>query len=71
VALHAGGDVWSLTRLWATGRPEWQLSATPPALVWTTGITAAFLGAVGSLVALAAVTAVLCRWLRRAVESFP
>jgi hypothetical protein len=29
VALHAGGNVWSLTRLWATGRPEWQLSATP------------------------------------------
>ena len=69
LALHVGGDVWSLTRLWATGRPEWQLSATPPALVWTTGITAAFLSAVGSLVALAAVTAVLCRWLRRAVES--
>ena len=69
VALHAGGDVWSLTRLWATGRPEWQLSATPPALVWTTGITAGFLGAVGLLVALAVVTAVLCRWLRRVVES--
>ena len=69
VALHVGGDVWSLTRLWATGRPEWQFSATPPALVSTAGITAAFLGAVASLVALAVVTAVLCRWLRRVVQN--
>src|SRR6185295_19649180 len=30
LALHAGGDVWSLTRLWLTGRPEWQMSSTPP-----------------------------------------
>ena len=67
-ALHVGGDVWSLTRLWATGRPEWQLSATPPALVWTTGITGSFLVAVGSFVALGVATAVLCRWLRLAVE---
>lgn len=71
VALHVGGDVWSLTRLWTTGRPEWQLSATPPELVWTTGITAPFLGAVGLLVALTVVTAVLCRWLRRAIFPGP
>ena len=67
VTLHAGANVWSLTRLWVTGRPEWQLSATPPALVWTTGFTAPFLGAIGSLVVLGLVTAVLCRWLRRIV----
>ena len=44
--LHAGGDVFSLTRLWMTGRPEWQLSASPPALVWETGVDAAFLGSI-------------------------
>jgi membrane protease YdiL (CAAX protease family) len=69
LALHASGDVWSLTRLWTTGRPEWQLFATPPPLVWTTGVTTAFLGAVGVLVALAIATVAFCRWLRRAVES--
>jgi membrane protease YdiL (CAAX protease family) len=26
LVLHAGGDVWSLTRFWATGRPEWQIA---------------------------------------------
>ena len=29
VVLHAGGDVFSLTRLWMTGQPEWQV---PPSL---------------------------------------
>ena len=44
LVLHAGGDVLSLTRLWMTGQPEWQLSpsATPPALIWDTGLNAAF-----------------------------
>jgi membrane protease YdiL (CAAX protease family) len=44
LVLHAGGDVFSLTRLWATGQPEWQMSATPPALIWETGPDAAFWG---------------------------
>ena len=44
LVLHAGGDVFSLTRLWTTGRPEWQVSAIPPALIWETGADAAFLG---------------------------
>jgi len=50
LALHAGGDVFSLTRLWITGRPEWQLSATPPALVWETGADTAFVGSVAAFV---------------------
>jgi hypothetical protein len=37
LALHVSGDAWSLARLWLTGRPEWQLSSTPRALVWDTG----------------------------------
>lgn len=44
LVLHAGGDVFSLTRLWATGQPEWQLSSKPPQLVWETGADAAFWG---------------------------
>jgi membrane protease YdiL (CAAX protease family) len=60
VALHSGGDVWSLARLWLTGRPEWVLSETPRAAVWTTGLDGPFLMAAGALVFLAAVFAVLC-----------
>lgn len=65
LVLHAGGDVFSLTRLWATGQPEWQLSSKPPQLIWETGPDAAFWGyltaflllgaaAVGAYAALAA-----------------
>jgi hypothetical protein len=45
VALHAGGDVFSLTRLWVTGQPEWQVSGTMPQLIWESGVDAAFIGA--------------------------
>ena len=37
LVLHAGGDAFSLTRLWATGQPEWQTASTPPQLIWETG----------------------------------
>ena len=37
LVLHTGGDVFSLTRLWATGLPEWQTSSSPPPLIWETG----------------------------------
>jgi membrane protease YdiL (CAAX protease family) len=43
LVLHSGGDVWSLGRLWLTGRPEWQLSPAPAKLIWETGIDAGFL----------------------------
>ena len=42
LVLHAGGDVFSLTRLWATGQPEWQTASTPPQLIWETGTDATF-----------------------------
>jgi membrane protease YdiL (CAAX protease family) len=42
LVLHVGGDIWSLTRLWATGRPEWQLSTAAPRLLRETGADAAF-----------------------------
>ena len=54
IVLHAWGDVFSLTRLWATGRPEWQVSAAPPALIWETGVDASFLGSVTVFIVLCA-----------------
>jgi membrane protease YdiL (CAAX protease family) len=54
LVLHAGGDVFSLTRLWTTGQPEWQVSVTPPALIWETGADAAFLGYVTAFILLGA-----------------
>jgi membrane protease YdiL (CAAX protease family) len=65
MTLHIGGDVWSLTRLWVTRQPEWQLSSTAPPLVWDVGPDTAFLVTVVLVVVLAAVFAVLCRSLRR------
>jgi membrane protease YdiL (CAAX protease family) len=44
LVLHAGGDVFSLTRLWMTGQPEWQVSSATPHLVWESGVDAAFVG---------------------------
>src|SRR4030095_14742859 len=40
LVLHSGGDIVVLTRWWATGRPEWQVAATPPTLVWERGADA-------------------------------
>jgi membrane protease YdiL (CAAX protease family) len=54
VVLHAGGNVFSLTRLWMTGQPEWQVSAKPKALIWETGVDAEFLGYVAAFVVLGA-----------------
>ena len=56
LVMHSGGDIWSLGRLWLTGRPEWQLSSAPARLARETGIDAGLLVAVGALVALSAVT---------------
>ena len=57
LVLHAGGDVFSLTRLWTTGRAEWQLTAERAPLVWESGFDAAFSGALVALVLLAGATA--------------
>ena len=56
LVLHSGGDVWSLGRLWLTGRAEYELSSTPPALVRDSGIDASFAVAVAVCAALAALT---------------
>jgi len=51
LVLHSAGDVVVLTRWWLTGRPEWQIAATPPRLVWEQGLDATFvLTAIGAIV---------------------
>jgi membrane protease YdiL (CAAX protease family) len=51
VVLHSVGDIVVLTRWWLTGRPEWQVGATVPPLVWERGIDGPFvLAAIASLV---------------------
>lgn len=64
MALHVSGNVWSLTRLWVTARPEWQLSATGRPLIWDVGPDSAFVVTAVLLVILTALTVVLCRSLR-------
>lgn len=56
LVLHSGGDVWSLGRLWLTGRPEWQLSASPLGLVQEKGIDSSFIISSGAVVLLTALT---------------
>ena len=55
IALHAGGDVLSITRTWLTGKGEWELTPTRPALIWETGPDGAFWGALVAFILLGAV----------------
>jgi membrane protease YdiL (CAAX protease family) len=65
LVLHAGGDIWSLGRLWVTGTPEWQVAAPQP-LIWQTGIDAEFLTAATVMFAFSASAWWLCAQTRRA-----
>ena len=65
LVLHVSGNVWSLGRLWMTGRPEWQLSSSPPALIRETGVDRGFLMAIASLVTLTVLTVAGYRAVRR------
>jgi membrane protease YdiL (CAAX protease family) len=56
LVLHSVGDIVVLTRLWVTGRPEWQLFETPPSLVWEHGVDASFAIATTVLIVLALCT---------------
>ena len=42
LVLHTLGDVLSLTRLWLTGRPEWQIVSEPRPLIRDGGVDASF-----------------------------
>jgi hypothetical protein len=57
LVLHSVGDIIVLTRWWATGRPEWQLAATPPPLVPEHGVDTGFVATAISFVVLALLTA--------------
>lgn len=42
ILLHTGGNLYSNFDLWIHGKAEWQTASAPAALIWTTGIDAAF-----------------------------
>ncbi len=65
LVLHAVGDIVVLTRWWATGRPEWQLTSTPPPLIWDSGLDASFVLATVAAIVLALVTAWAYGMVRR------
>jgi membrane protease YdiL (CAAX protease family) len=65
VVLHSVGDIVVLTRWWATGRPEWQLTAAVPRLAWESGVDASFVFSAVMLVVLAALTV----WAYRTVNA--
>jgi len=65
LVLHSVGDIAVLTRWWLTGRPEWQLSAAVPPLVWDSGVDASFAAAVTAAAMLSIVTA----WSYRSVHA--
>jgi membrane protease YdiL (CAAX protease family) len=56
LVLHSAGDVWSLTRLWITGRPEWQIVSEPRPLIWDAGMDVSFLVQAGAFLALSVAT---------------
>ena len=71
LVLHVGGDIWSLTRLWLTGRPEWEVSLMNPGLVRETGVDASLFVAAAAVVVLGGATFGLCRSLRRLTVGQP
>jgi membrane protease YdiL (CAAX protease family) len=69
IVLHVGGDIWSLTRLWTTGRPEWQLATTPPQFLSETGVDASFVVTTASVILFGSAFIALCGVLRRSVAA--
>ena len=70
IVLHAGGDVWALTRQWMTGRPDWQLGpAHAPALVWETGVDGPFVSSVVAFLLLGAAAAWAITGVARAARA--
>ena len=65
MVLHAVGNVFSLSRLWATGLSELQVSATAPRLIWETGLDGSFLRSVVVFTVLASLSVWLFANLRK------
>jgi hypothetical protein len=69
LVLHSAGDMVVLTRWWLTGRPEWQMTADVPALVWQSGFDVSFAITAVSAVALSLLTAWAYAGIRHAREA--
>ena len=65
LVLHSAGDIVVLTRWWLTGRPEWQIGATTPPLVWEGGLDGRFVLTTIASVVLAVLTVLAYGALRR------
>lgn len=65
LVLHSVGDSVVLTRWWLTGRPEWQLNAVAPPLVWDSGVDASF----AATVAVAAMLGIVTAWSYKSVHA--
>ena len=65
IVLHSAGDAVVLTRWWATGQPEWQLTKTPPRLISESGVDVSFVLALLTFAALSVVTIVAYRTVRK------
>jgi membrane protease YdiL (CAAX protease family) len=65
LVLHAAGDIVVLTRWWLTGRPEWEIGATLPPLVWDGGVDLQFVLTAATATAFVAVTAIAYRAVQR------
>ena len=49
MVLHAGGNIFSTIGLVTQGKSEWQLTATPPPLIWDSGADPSFWATVAAL----------------------
>lgn len=69
IVMHVGGDIWSLTRLWITGKPDWQLSPVSSAPIWQTGIDPGFVTSLLAFLVLASVATWAYVGVARAVRA--
>lgn len=68
LVMHTLGDVFSLTRLWATGKPEWEQTSVTVPLIWESGPDGSFWAALAALVLLGSATAWAYRSLAAAAR---
>jgi membrane protease YdiL (CAAX protease family) len=69
MVLHAGGNLLSAFSLLSGGRSEWQLTATPPPIVWQTGTDASFCSSLAALLMFGAATVFAYRSLFKAART--